>query len=145
MCLVDAKILAEQHHNKAEKYLQAFNRRDGEIQEVGRAQAILAKSKQIQLGADRNLLQTMKTTQEAVGRAKVFNDKLQALHMAVGPALHFFQEDDDENRTMAELAERIPDRANAYAKLLAKYGITRALATVQLAILGVELAPLNEF
>lgn len=106
----------------------------------------MAKSKQIRLGADRDLLQAMKTTQEAgVARAKVFNDKLQALRAGVGPALHFFQEDGDENRTMAELVERITDRANAYAQSLAKDGITRTLSIVQLTVPRVELVPLREF
>jgi hypothetical protein len=36
ICLVDAETLAEQHRNKAEEYLQAFNRKDEKIQEVGR-------------------------------------------------------------------------------------------------------------
>ena len=72
----------------------------------------------------------MKTTQEVVNRAKAFGEKLRALRAGVGPALCFFKEQGDENRTMAELAEMIPDRANAYAQSLAKDGITRTLATV---------------
>jgi hypothetical protein len=35
---------------------------------------------------------------------------------------------------MAKLAEMIPNRANAYAKALARDGITRMLATIQLTI-----------
>jgi hypothetical protein len=36
ICLVDAETLAVQHRNKVEEYLQAFNRKDEKIQEVGR-------------------------------------------------------------------------------------------------------------
>ena len=38
---------------------------------------MLEKSKQLRLGADRDLVQAMKTTQEAVTKAKAFNDKWQ--------------------------------------------------------------------
>jgi len=46
---------------------------------------------------------------------------------------------------MAELVERITDCANAYAQSLAKDGITRTLAIVQLTVPRLELAPLREF
>jgi len=76
----------------------------------------------------------MKTTQEVITRAKAFNEKLQALRMVVTPVLQFFNEDGDEAQTMVELVGRVPDRANAYAKSLAKDGILRALAAIQLAV-----------
>ena len=50
---------------------------------------MLEKSKQLRLGADRDLVQVLKTTQEAVTRAKAFNDKWQDLHTAVLPVLQF--------------------------------------------------------
>ena len=61
----------------------------------------------------------MKTTKEAVIRAKAFDEKLRALCAGVIPTLRFFKEEGDENQTMAELTEMIPNRANAYAKALA--------------------------
>jgi hypothetical protein len=54
----------------------------------------------------------MKTTQDAIARAKAFSDKLVALRTGVSPTLHFFQEVGDETKTMAELAERILDYAH---------------------------------
>ena len=65
-----------------------------------------------------------------VAHAKAFNDKLVALRTGVSPALLFFQEPGDETKTMAKLAERILDRANAYAQSFAKDGITHTLATM---------------
>ena len=78
----------------------------------------MTKAKQIRLGADRDLLQAMKTTKEAIIRAKAFDEKLRALCAGVIPTLRFFKEEGDENQTMAELAEMIPNSANAYAKAL---------------------------
>lgn len=80
-----------------------------------------------------------------MARAKAFNDKPMALRTCVSPVQHFFLEPGDDDKTMAELTERIHDHANAYAQSLAKDGISRTLATVQLTVLGVELAPLKEF
>ena len=57
----------------------------------------------------------MKTTQEAINWAKAFDENLQALRTGIGPALRFLEEQGDRSRTMVELAEMIPDRANAYA------------------------------
>ncbi|CAD6251164.1 unnamed protein product [Miscanthus lutarioriparius] len=81
-----------------------------------------------------SIFKAMKTTQEVITRAKAFNEKLQALRMVVTPVLQFFNEDGDEAQTMVELVGRVPDRANAYAKSLAKDGILRALAAIQLAV-----------
>jgi hypothetical protein len=61
----------------------------------------------------------MKTTKEALNRAKAFDEKSRALHAGIGPTLHFFEEEGDENQTLAELAEMIPNRANTCAKALA--------------------------
>ena len=53
----------------------------------------------------------MKITQEAVNWAKAFDEKLQALRVGVSPVLCFFEEKGDESRTMAKLAELIPNHA----------------------------------
>ena len=50
---------------------------------------MLEKSKQLHLGADKDLMQAMKTTQEVVTKAKAFNDKWQDLRIAVLPVLQF--------------------------------------------------------
>ena len=50
---------------------------------------MLEKSKQLRLGADRDLVQAMKTTQEVVTKAKAFNDKWQDLRTIVLPILQF--------------------------------------------------------
>ena len=50
---------------------------------------MLEKSKQLHLGADRDLVQAMKSTQVAIPKVKAFNDKCQDLRIVVLHVLQF--------------------------------------------------------
>ena len=106
---------------------------------------MLEKSKQLHLGADRDLVQAMKTTQEAVTRAKAFNDKWQDLHTTVLLVLQFLMEDGDESQLMVYLVKKILERANAYARSSVRDTVVHVVLATRLVKPGVDLAPIGEF
>ena len=86
----------------------------------------------------------MKTTQEAITKAKDFNDKWQDLRTIVLPILQFQKEDSDKAQPMVNLV-KIPERANAYARSSVRDVVEHVLLATRLVNPGVDLMPIGEF